>query len=105
MRKLLPKLTLRPTSRRRRLISKRSSMAKFNPTEQAASVRDRLWLHLAGSSVPSDLEPIVEDLFRLSRGDLRRLAAARLALRPQTSETLMRIERLLRELPASAISR
>jgi hypothetical protein len=80
-------------------------MTTFNPVEQAAKVRSRLWLHLSGSSVPSDLEPAIEDLFRLGRGDLRRLAAASLALQSETAEALVAVERLLRELPASALRR
>jgi hypothetical protein len=67
----------------------------------ANSVRERIWRYLAANAAMASLAPIVEDVFRLPRGEARRLAAAHLALSPKTGEMLGAADRLLRELPSS----
>jgi hypothetical protein len=66
-----------------------------------SAVRSRAWTFLSGASHPSDIAPVTEDLFRLQRGDLRRLAALHVALSVEAGQMLRGVERLLRELPSS----
>jgi hypothetical protein len=79
-----------------------SSTAADPQAVLAATVRDRIWRYLsANAAITHDLAPFVEDVFRLPRGEMRRLGATHVALRPETREMLGVSERLLRELPSA----
>lgn len=67
----------------------------------AAKVRERIWRFLSANAAIYDLAPVAEDVFRLPRGEMRRLGATHVALRPETREMLGVSERLLRELPST----
>src|SRR5262245_58316727 len=71
-----------------------------NLEELTLSVSPRAWRYLSSRASVVDLSSTVEDLFRLPRGEVRRLAAVHLGLQAETGEMLNAAERLLRELPS-----
>jgi hypothetical protein len=78
------------------------ALPRFDAEAIAAQVRDRLWLYIGSHSDTAMLEPVVEELLLLERGDVRRLGALHLLLSDQMSLVVDAAERLLRVLPASA---
>ena len=67
----------------------------------AALVRERAWAYLTAAAEPYELAAVAEDLFRLPRGDLRRLAAAHVGMSRETASMLQAAELVLRELPST----
>lgn len=73
----------------------------WNRSEAAASVAHRLWMYLSPAAERMEVAGIVEGLWDLAPGDLRRLTAAHVALHPDTAAMLDAAGRVLRMLPSS----
>src|SRR5262245_55872864 len=73
--------------------------APSSASELAASVREQAWSYLTAAAAPLQVASVAEDLFRLPRGDLRRLAAAYVGTSPEAGGMLDAAEQVLRELP------
>lgn len=73
----------------------------WNRSEAAASVAHRLWMYLSPAAERMEVAGVIEGLWDLAPGDLRRLTAAHVALDPDTAKMLDAAARVLRMLPSS----
>ncbi len=76
-------------------------MTMWNRSDAIREVADKLWLYLSASAQRNDVAAVIEHLWELPPGDLKRVAAAHIALQPETLTMLEACKTVLRELPSS----
>lgn len=75
--------------------------AGWNRQEALRELRRHLWRYLSASATVSSLQGIVEDIWRLQPGDLRRLAATHMGLQPVTEAMIRETPKVLWNLRSS----
>jgi hypothetical protein len=82
-------------------MSLKAEYEKWDRKTALESIRPRMWQYLSARAELHQIPGVVESLWRLPAGEMRRLTAAHLLLSPLTEAMLEAAERLLRRLPST----
>lgn len=79
--------------------------SRWNRDETLRELRSHLWRYLSQSAAVNAVESVVEDLWQLSTGETRRLAATHVALDPATARMIDEAPRALHRLRSTVYAR